>query len=70
MRCRYGWKTSQKFELVHSPTEGFFRPDFWKLEGNTWLAARLGPHPVRLLVVDTNAHDIEVHYGAQLVREC
>jgi len=55
--------------LVHPPAEGFFRRELWSLQGNTGLAVRRGMHFVRLLVVDADAHDIEVHDGTQLARE-
>ncbi len=55
--------------LVHPPAEGLFRREFWSLEGITRLAVRLGQHLVRLLVVNADAHDIEVHHGAQLACE-
>jgi hypothetical protein len=55
--------------LVHPPIEGFFRPEFWNLEGNTWLAVRRETYLVRILVIDADAQDIEVHYRAQLACE-
>src|SRR5207245_6173469 len=55
--------------LVHPPAEGFFRRELWSLQGNTGLAVRRGVHFVRLLVVDADAHDVEVHHRAQLACE-
>ena len=55
--------------LVHPPREGFFRSEFWNLEGITWLAVRREAHLVRLLVVNADAHNIEVHHRAQLAGE-
>src|ERR1700687_321188 len=55
--------------LVPPPAECFFRRELWSLEGNTRLAVRRGTHLVRLLVVDADAHDIEIHHGAQLACE-
>ena len=52
--------------LVHPPTEGLFRREFWGLEGNARLAVRRGIHFMRVLVVDADAHDIEVHHLTQL----
>jgi len=55
--------------LVYPPREGFFRREFWNLEGNTRLAVRLEMYLVRLLVVDADAHNIEVHNRPQLACE-
>src|ERR1700687_3964870 len=55
--------------LVHPPAEGFFWRELWSLQGNTGLAVRRGVHFVRLLVVDADAHHIEVHHRAQLTCE-
>ncbi len=55
--------------LVHPPREGFFRREFWNLEGITWLAVRRETNLVRSLVIDADAHDIEVHHPAQLACE-
>src|SRR5258708_2261627 len=52
--------------LVHPPAEGLFRRECWSLEGNIWLSVRRGIHFMRLLVVDADTHDIEVHHRAQL----
>jgi hypothetical protein len=55
--------------VVHPPREGFFRCEFWNLEGITWLAVRQETYLVRTLVIDADAHDIEVHHPAQLACE-
>jgi hypothetical protein len=52
--------------LVHPPAEGLFRRESGSLEGNTWLSVRRGIHFMRVLVVNADTHDIEVHHGAQL----
>jgi hypothetical protein len=55
--------------LVNPPREGFFWRELWNLEGNTGLAVRRETYLVRILVIDADAHDIEVHHRAQLVCE-
>ena len=55
--------------VIHPPREGFFRSELWNLEGIAWFAVRRESNLVRLLVVDADSHDIEVHYPAQLARE-
>jgi hypothetical protein len=71
----YRWESSLRGQegnyqgllmLVHPPTEGFFRRELWSLQGNTRLPVRGGMHFMRLLVVDGDAHDIEVNHRAQL----
>jgi hypothetical protein len=54
--------------VVHPPREGFFRRELWNLKGNAGLAVRRQMYLVRIFVIDADAHDIEVHYRAQL--EC
>ena len=55
--------------LVHPPREGFFRRELWNLKGNTGLAVRREMYLVRILVIDADAHHIEIHYCAQLACE-
>jgi hypothetical protein len=55
--------------LVHPPGEGFFRRELWDLEGDTGLAVRREMYLVRILVIDADAHHIEIHYRAQLACE-
>src|SRR6266705_4730478 len=55
--------------LVHPPREGFFRRELWNLEGDTGLAVRREMYLVRILVIDADAHNIEVHHRAQLACE-
>jgi hypothetical protein len=52
--------------LVHPPREGFFRREFWNLKRIAWFAVRRKTYFVRFLVIDADAHDVEVHNGAQL----
>src|SRR4029077_382478 len=71
----YRWESSLRVQqrnyqrllmVVHPPREGFFRRELWNLKGNTGLAVRREMYLVRILVIDADAHDIEIHYGAQL----
>src|SRR5437660_6547584 len=55
--------------VVHPPREGFFRRELWNLKGNTGLAVRREMYLVRILVIDADAHHIEIHYCAQLACE-
>jgi hypothetical protein len=50
--------------LVHPPREGFFRRELWNLEGDAGLAVRREMDLMRILVIDADAHDIEVHHRA------
>src|SRR5438105_5280483 len=55
--------------VVHPPREGFFRRELWNLKWNTGLAVRREMYLVRILVIDADAHHIEIHYCAQLACE-
>src|SRR5258705_9285384 len=55
--------------LVHPPGEGFFRREFWNLEGITRLTVRRETYLVRILVIDADTHYVEVHHCAQLACE-
>src|SRR5258705_7644927 len=55
--------------VVHPPREGFFRRELWNLKRNTGLAVRREMYLVRMLVIDADAHNIEVHHRAQLACE-
>ncbi len=55
--------------LVHPPAKGFFRREFWNLKGITRLPIRRETYFVRMFVIDADAHNIEIHNRAQLVRE-
>ena len=47
----------------------FFRRELWNLKGNTGLAVRREINLVRTLVIDADAHHIEIHYRTQLACE-
>jgi len=55
--------------LVHPPREGFFWGKFWNFERITRLTVRREPYFVRALVIDADAHNIEVHNRTQLAGE-
>src|SRR6266478_371185 len=55
--------------LVHPPRKSFFRRQFWNLERITRLAVRREAYLVRILIIDADAHDIEIHHRAQLACE-
>ena len=55
--------------VEHPPREGFYWRELWNLKGNTGFAVRREMYRVRILVIDADAHHIEIHYRAQLACE-
>jgi hypothetical protein len=55
--------------LVHPPRERLCRRKFWNLKGISRLAVRRQMYFVRLLVIDTDAHNMKFHNRTQLARE-